>query len=175
MTRSRGLIFPVKSISCHTAIYFKHPSHSFSGINGILTRVVSILKEVVILSKDRVGILADISYFLGNEGINIEQVSVNVIDDKAVVNLAISDADYRKAKQVLHSNGYETLADESIIVKINDTPGSLAQVSRKLADNKINLLNMHSIGKSEGYAYMSLSVDKPEQAKKILENILQKA
>lgn len=126
------------------------------------------IKDLIIISKDRVGLLADISYILSKEKINIEQVDANVLGDKAVIVIGVMSSKYEKAKEALERNKYNVLPAPSIIVKLEDKPGTLAEITRKLADAHINITNIHVLGKHEGYVFDSITVDKPAEARKIL-------
>lgn len=126
------------------------------------------IRELVIVSKDKVGLLADISYVLAKEKINIEQVDASVLNENAVVMVGVLSARYEKAKEALEKNRYKVLPSESIIVKLEDKPGALAEMSRKLADAKINMTNIHVLGKDGEYVFDSVTVDKPKEARKVL-------
>ena len=43
------------------------------------------MKELLVLAKDRIGLLADLSYILGEAGIDIESISADTLGDKAVI------------------------------------------------------------------------------------------
>lgn len=126
------------------------------------------IRELVIVSKDKVGLLADISYVLAKEKINIEQVDANVLHENAVVMVGVLSAKYEKAKDALKKNKYKVLPSESIVVRLEDKPGALAEMARKLADAKINMTNIHVLGKNGEYVYDSINVDKPREARKVL-------
>ncbi len=126
------------------------------------------MKELVIIAKDKVGLLADISYVLSMEKINIEQIDANVMDEKAVITLGVLTAKYDKAKAALEKNRYEVLPAESLVVRLNDLPGALAELTRRLADAKINITNVHVLGKKDGAVFDSITVDKPRDARRLL-------
>lgn len=143
-----------------------------NNICALLLSDDTMMKEIIIVSKDRVGLIADISYILANEKINIEQIDVNVTEDKAIIRLGVLSAKYEKAKSALERSGFEVLPPKSLVVKLEDKPGSLAELSKKLAEAKINILNIHVIGKNNTDVFDSIIVDKPKQAKKVLGNII---
>lgn len=126
------------------------------------------IKELVVVAQDKVGLLADISYVLAKEKINVEQIDANVVSDKAVISIGILSAKYESAKKALLKNNMEVLPAESIVVRLEDKPGELAALARKLADAKINMTNVHVLGKDGAHVFDSISVDKPREARKIL-------
>lgn len=74
------------------------------------------MKSITIVSEDRLGLLADISYILGKSSINIEGLFVDVIGGKAVISMDVKDP--RKASGVLGMNGFKTTNPESIVIKV---------------------------------------------------------
>ncbi len=126
------------------------------------------IKELVIIAKDKIGLLADVSYVLSKEKINIEQIDANVFGEKGVITVGVQSAKYEAAKKALEKNSFEVLPAESIIVRLEDKPGALAELTRKLADAHVNILNVHVVGKKEGAVFDSLTVDKPKKARKVL-------
>ncbi|MFA5077578.1 MAG: ACT domain-containing protein [Candidatus Micrarchaeia archaeon] len=126
------------------------------------------IKEIILLAKDRLGLVADVSYVLAKEKINIEQINVSVVDEKAIIMLGVASAKHEKAKVALERNGFEILPAKSIVVRLDDTPGTLAEVSRKLSGAKVNVLNIHILGKKDGSVFDSIVVDRPREARKVL-------
>lgn len=126
------------------------------------------VKELRIISKDKVGLLADISYVLGMEKINIERIDVQVLGDMAVIDIAVAAPRYDQAKRAIEKNKYEVLATDAMVVKLEDKPGALAEMSRQLAEKGINITHIHVIGKQGVHVFDSITVDKPEEARKLL-------
>lgn len=130
------------------------------------------IKELMIIAQDKIGLLAEISYPLAIKKINIEQIDVNVVGDKVIILLGISSNRYEEAKKILKENNYEVLPSDTLIIKLEDKPGSLAEFSKKLANENINILNIHLIYKGKGFGYFSLQVDDSEKAKKIIKEYI---
>lgn len=131
------------------------------------------MKQITVVSDDKVGILADISYILGKARVNIESISVQVHGGKGLVNLTVKDDE--KATRMLTSNGYEVLASEIFLVKLKDTPGEMASFTALLKKEGVNIESLHIVARGEGFSVHSLKVDKPKKAKKLLEPFLAKA
>ena len=62
------------------------------------------MKTITIISEDRVGLLADISYILAKSKVNIDEINADIVDGKAVIKLAVGDKE--KATKALADNGY---------------------------------------------------------------------
>ncbi len=132
--------------------------------------MVYIMSTITLISDDKVGLLADISYVLGKAKVNIESISVEVIADKAFISLSLSDLD--KGKKVLEGSGYEVAEKNSIVVKLKDEPGELARITELLSKEKVNIGNVHMLSRNPGCAVISLSVDKPRKATNLLDEYL---
>jgi len=122
------------------------------------------MKQVTIISQDRVGLLADISYILGKSGINIDGLFVDVIGGKAVVALELKDP--VRAKGVLESNGFRIADPQAIVVKVSN--GALDTITEMLEDEKIKVMNLAELSADANDRVLAISVDKPRKATKML-------
>ena len=128
------------------------------------------MKSITVLADDRVGLLADISYLLGKAKINIESISVDVVAKKAVISLTLKDAD--RAKVVLENAGFKVSESNSIVVKLVDKPGELSRITAILAEDGINIENAHIVSRDGSNTILSIIVDKPKKALKVLDEFL---
>jgi len=85
------------------------------------------MNEVVVVENDRVGLLADISYLLGKERINIESIDLHVVGNKAVVRLVVGD--YQRAIHLLASAGFSVYGRNERILLVPNSMGSINYVS----------------------------------------------
>jgi hypothetical protein len=122
------------------------------------------MKSVTIVSDDRVGLLADISYILGKSSINIDGLSVDVVGGKAVISLEVRDA--KRASEVLHCNGFRTTSLDSIIIKISND--SMDEITEMLEGEKVQVRELSSLSSDAVDSIYALSVDKPRKAAKML-------
>ncbi len=125
-----------------------------------------VMKQITIVAEDKVGVLADITYILGTARINIESISVEVREGKAIINLTVKDE--RKAAQLLSANGYRVLESEILVLKVKDEPGQLSDISRLLKENGVNIQSLYLLARGGGHALDALKVDKPKKAAKLL-------
>lgn len=128
------------------------------------------MKTITIVADDRVGLLADISYILGKAKVNIESIGVDVVATKAVITLSIKNAD--KAKQVLEQNGYKVTETNVLVIKLEDKPGELSRITTMLAQEGINISNVHMLSRDGKTTILALVVDKPRRARKMLADCL---
>ena len=124
------------------------------------------MKTITIVSKDEVGLLADISYVLAKEKVNIESISMDVVGDKSVITLGVKDE--LKARDALKQSGYNVTEDDTVIVKLEDKPGELSRITRMLADDKIHIRSVLLLSSDGKNTIISFAVDKPKNAEKLL-------
>ena len=125
---------------------------------------------ITVVADDRVGLLADISYILGTTHINIETISISAIGGKAVITLLVKNPE--KAEAVLKNNGFAVSPADVLFVRVEDRPGALAEIAKRLADNKINGENLTLVTKDGKMGIMSIAVDRPRKAKDVLKDCL---
>ena len=126
------------------------------------------IKELDVVAKDRVGLIADMSYILAKNKINIESIDTGGLGETVIVKVGVLSAKYDRAKEALKENGFEVLPPKALIIRTKDEPGTLAEVTRKLADKKVDILEIHLLGKKDEYHYFSVIVDKQKEAMKVL-------
>lgn len=128
------------------------------------------MKPITIVENDRVGLLADISYILAKNKINIETISVNVVGGKAIIVLTVSNP--KKAIDVLGKNGYKNLEEDYFVIKLEDRPGELNRITSLLSGAGVNILNVHLLSRDGKQTMVALKVDKERKAKDLLNDVL---
>jgi hypothetical protein len=131
------------------------------------------MKGFVVVSSDRVGLLADISGVLAKRSINIEGVDVEVVGKKAICRVLTKKKDEPEARSILQKAGFKVLDSDVLVVRLANKPGELSNVARKLADSGVSIKNVHLLGSlGENLLYV-LEVDKTSVAKELLEGHLE--
>lgn len=128
------------------------------------------MKQLTLVVDDKIGLLADISYLMGRSKINIEAISLGVIGGKAVINMTVKDPE--KAVMLLQANGYRCLESDMLVVKLANTPGELAKLSRLLAEEGVNIENVTVLTQDGGFSLYAVKVDKTARAEKALKPYL---
>lgn len=124
------------------------------------------MKEITVVAKDRIGLLADVSEALSEGKLNIESVSVETSSRTAIIRLVMQHAD--RAKHALEKAGFKVLDTDALVIGMPDHPGELAKVSRLLADGKIRIESVFVLNKEGDKTVLALKVDDYDVAKKIL-------
>jgi len=128
------------------------------------------MKELLVLAKDRIGLLADLSYALGQEDVNIESISADTMGDKAVIHLVVSDE--KKGKEILERRGFIVMSSDAMVVKVIDRPGELAKVARILSDARVNIKNVQLVTKERNIALYLFRVDNVKKASSLLKGYM---
>jgi hypothetical protein len=94
-------------------------------------------KQLSIFLENKPGVLADVCNTLGAHNINVRGMSVSDTVDHAVVRLIVDDP--RKAIHILGDHGALVVETDVLAVKLDDKPGELGKLARKLARARINI------------------------------------
>ncbi|HUH06165.1 MAG TPA: ACT domain-containing protein, partial [Egibacteraceae bacterium] len=95
-------------------------------------------KDLVLIPDDRPGVLARLGEAAAEAGLNIEGISAFTGQGKGLVHLLVPDAE--AALEVLSAAGFEVRgARDVLVVDVEDRPGALGEVCRRLADAEINI------------------------------------
>jgi hypothetical protein len=120
----------------------------------------------VVQLPNRPGELAHLAKGLCARGVNIVQIQGSAAGDLACA-LIYTDDD-AATNEVLRSMGYSFVAGSTLIVEVEDSPCALGELTAKLANAKVNVTGCCIIGRREGRAEWSLSVDDEPKARSVL-------
>ncbi|MCX6768037.1 MAG: ACT domain-containing protein [Candidatus Micrarchaeota archaeon] len=129
------------------------------------------MKELTIVEKDRVGLLADVSGALGGKKVNIDSLSVEVTPQKTAILRILTNA-YIKAKRVLNKAGFKVMDTDVLVVRLPNKPGALAAMSRALADEGINIENIHLLNNEKTAGIFAIKINKYGLAREVLRKYL---
>ncbi|MFH1202315.1 MAG: ACT domain-containing protein [Candidatus Omnitrophota bacterium] len=95
------------------------------------------LRQLILTTPDKPGMLAEVTGVLAVQGVNIEAICAYVMKGEAIFYLVTQDND--KAKQALQAKGWPIKEEEVVLVEIENRPGVLANISNKLKTQNANL------------------------------------
>lgn len=124
------------------------------------------MKYIMIIAKDRKGLLTEISELMGQHGINID--SINAHSENGCAQIKLVTADNDTALSILNESGFKAVPNENILVMIKDTPGALGRISRTLTENDINIRAITMIEQNQGTNIVAIVTDEDERAREIL-------
>ncbi len=125
------------------------------------------MTRIVIMAKNEVGVIADISRALADASINIETISAKALGEKGVITLTTDDDD--ASLRVLTDAGFKASADDSLMLSLHDEPGALAKVAERFKEAGINIQSLHILDRREGHTTIAVSTDDREKAEALVD------
>jgi hypothetical protein len=121
-------------------------------------------KDFVLIPDDQPGVLARIGEALGGAGLNIDGLSAFTGEGKGLVHLLVSEPE--RARQVLAEAGFDVRgARDVLIVDVEDKPGQMGNVCRRLADGDVNIQQAYL---AAGRTRLVLAVDDIAKARELI-------
>ena len=125
------------------------------------------MNRVIVMGRNEVGAIADIAAPLASAGVNILTINTESTGDTGLVMLTTDDND--AALEALTAAGYRAVIDETLLVRLTDEPGALANIAEKFKDAGVNIQSLHIVERRAGFAILSLAVDNREEAAALLD------
>ncbi|VVC03907.1 ACT domain protein [Candidatus Burarchaeum australiense] len=124
------------------------------------------MKQLTILTENRVGALADICTELGNVGVNIKSINAQGQGDYGVIRLVTEDE--ATAKKVLEKAGFRLTVSDILVVSVPDRPGELAKIARKLSNSGVDVECVYVLGKEGDKLQFAIKPSSIEHAARAL-------
>lgn len=124
-------------------------------------------QQFIVQLPNHPGALADLSEALADRGVDLRAIGGGGIGDLGHVILTTADDD--TTREVLNDGGYTYHEGESLLTEVDDRPGGMAAVARRLADAGINIQGHLFVGRWGDRAMFAFVVDDPEKARPVLE------
>ena len=123
---------------------------------------VNPVNRIIVMARDEVGVIADISKILADEGINVETINAEVVGGEVTVIMTTDRYDH--ALYVLNQAGFKAVSDDALVLHLPDEPGALATVAGNLKDAGVNIESMHILSRQSGHAIIVLKTDNRAEA-----------
>ena len=125
------------------------------------------MERIVVITQDETGVIADIAQALANAGINIESLNTEKAGEQGIITLITDNTD--RTLHALADAGFKATTDDSLIIRLPDEPGALAQVAQRFKDAGLNIQSLHILDRQAGYATVALSTSDRSQALTLLD------
>lgn len=125
-------------------------------------------REITVIGKDEPGLLARICEVLGDNGINIDTIASERSPEGAMIKLGVDKED--DAVAVLQEAGFEVKHSSVILVKLGNKPGELAKLTKRLAQQKVNVQSIYIVHKYPEHTIVAISADDMEKAREIIDS-----
>ena len=129
--------------------------------------MVKVEKQLSIFVENRPGGLAKICGTLAEAGINILALTIHDTVDHAIIRL-LADRPV-KALLILEQLGLYILESDVVVLDLDNRPGALAEVARRLARADINIEYAYcSASEHQPHGSLVLRTDEPERTLELL-------
>lgn len=123
-------------------------------------------KQVKIELDGDTGEIAEVFTELGKTGVNIESLFSKRTGSKQIIHFITNDP--KTAREVLEKKGIEPEVTDILILKLQDRPGELGKVTRKLAHEEIEMNSLYILGREEERTRIAVEASEKEKAKQVL-------
>ncbi len=127
---------------------------------------IGVRTQLVVEVANRPGSVGRLFGALARRGINVDHIAGVAAGEVGIVVLTVSDND--AARDVLVSEGYGFTEAASLVVRVEDRPGALAEAMGILADAGINVSSILEVGRYLASVDIALTVDDLERAEAAL-------
>ena len=129
--------------------------------------MIKLEKQLSVFLENRPGGLAKVCGTLCESGINILAMSIHDTVDHAVIRLIVDRP--VKALLILEQLGLYILESNVVVYELDNRPGALAEVARKVAQADINIEYAYcSATEQQGSGCLILRTDEPERTLELL-------
>ncbi len=125
------------------------------------------MERIVIIVRDRVGLIADVAQALADADVNIESLDTERTGEQGIITLTTDDTD--QALHALKDAGYRAVTDDSLIFRLPDQPGSLARVAERFKEAGVNIQSLHILDRRDGQATVALTTLDRARAEALLD------
>ena len=101
-------------------------------------------KELLISTKNRLGLLLEISELLTTKNFNIKAISAHAAGNFALVGIITEENDL--AMKVLAENGYSVVENCVLLLETKDRPGVVKEITSALKKLSIDIISMYGAG-----------------------------
>jgi hypothetical protein len=121
------------------------------------------MRDLTFIPDDEPGVLARLGEVAGKAGIDILGVSAFTGEGRGIVHILVEDAE--PALGVLTDAGFDVrAAREVLVVRMEDRPGALGEVCRRLADGGVNVQQAYTAAADR----LVLAVDDLDTARRLV-------
>lgn len=115
---------------------------------------------------DRPGELGKLAAVLARAGVNITRITGETGGGRAYISLFVDQP--VAARAALKSAGYEARERTILVVRLEDRPGALAELARRLGDAGVNITSVIHLETVAGHAQLAIGVDDLAKARALV-------
>lgn len=128
------------------------------------------MREITIVAPRQSGLLVQIAQRMGDAGINIESIDASDVREWDIIHLVVDR--YDQALQILRNAGYDAVTEDALVVRLNDEPGALASITKRLYNANLYVRSARIMQRSGGSALVAISLSEREKGMEVLQDVL---
>jgi len=122
--------------------------------------------EFDVVLPDRPGELGRLASTLAEKGVNIDAIAAHTAFGKGYV--AVLPAEPGRARDALKGAGLTFTEKTVLTVQLEDRPGTLAELAKRLGAAGVNITSLVPIGARGGTVQLAIGVDDVEKARRVV-------
>jgi hypothetical protein len=128
------------------------------------------MKQINIISTNRPGEMARITALLAGAGINIEDLDAGNEGELGTIRVVVDR--YDDALRLLREAGFKAVAEDTLVIRLENKPGALAAIAARFSDATINVQSMHIMRRDADSALVSLVTSDNSRAAELVRDVL---
>jgi hypothetical protein len=128
------------------------------------------MKQLTVLVPNKPGQFAAIAEALSRRGVNIESFDVEGHGAEGLIVLMVDH--YDEALRALRDAGFKAITQDTLLIRLDDRPGALAQVAMRLRDAGLDLRSMHIVRRVGEFSIVSLVANDNARAAAVLREVV---
>lgn len=131
------------------------------------------MKQITVLTRQDPDELTRVASLLGDAGVNIEQINAERLESSGIIVFTVDH--YDSALRALRDHGLRAITQDALVIRIEDRPGALAVIAKRLRDAGLDLRSMHLLNRRDGYSLASLVATDQARAAQVLSDVITQA
>lgn len=128
------------------------------------------MKQITVLTSKDASELTRVASLLGDAGVNIEDISAENLPGTGIIVLTVDH--YDRALQALRDAGLRAITQDALVIRIEDRPGALAGIAKRLRDAGIDMRSMHILRREGSNSLASLVATDNAMAARVLAELI---
>lgn len=128
------------------------------------------MKHLTVIAEDRVGLMAELTEILAARQIDISNISAKLYGTDAVIHLEVDQ--YEATIHALEEEQFHVVTDDAVLLRIEDKPGGLALVAKRLAEQQIAIRAMTVVQRHDGYTIMAVGADDIAAVRRLMQDLV---
>lgn len=124
------------------------------------------MQRITLVVTNEPGLLAEITELLASKGLSISSIVADSLGTQGVLHFDVERVD--EALAALTSAGYNAVTEDVLLARIEDRPGALAEISRRLMEAQLDIRGLNMVQRSDGWAVVAIATNDNVRARDVL-------